>query len=88
MLLAGNVAADTDVTITVQDSSGQQATNADAPVTVTVRAAPLLNSLTITPNQSDCGTTAICSGQNGTAAVTCSARKADRSQVDRSSSTY
>jgi hypothetical protein len=40
------------------------------PVTVTVRAAPLLNSLTITPNLEDCGTGAICSGQNGTATVT------------------
>jgi len=70
VLLAGNVAADTPVTITVQDSSSAQATTADAPVTVTVRAAPLLNSLTITPNLTDCGTTAICSGQNGTAAVT------------------
>jgi hypothetical protein len=69
VLLAGNVAADTPVTITVQDSSSALATTADAPVTVTVRAAPLLNSLTITPNLTDCGTTAICSGQNGTAAV-------------------
>ena len=68
VLLAGNVAADTEVTVTVQDSSGSS--TAEAPATVTVRAAPLLNSLTITPNQADCGTTAICSGQNGTAAVT------------------
>ena len=67
VLLAGNVAADTEVTVTVQDSSG--ASTAGTPATVTVRAAPLLNSLTITPNQADCGTTAICSGQNGTAAV-------------------
>ena len=37
---------------------------------VTVRAAPLLNSLTITPSGSDCGASAICSGQNGTAVVT------------------
>lgn len=67
VLLAGNVAADADVTITVQDSSSTSTAGTSA--TVTVRAAPLLNSLTITPNKADCGTTAICSGQNGTAAV-------------------
>jgi hypothetical protein len=70
VLLAGNVAADTPVTVTVQDSSGQAATAAGVPATVTVRAAPLVNSLTITPNLADCGTSAICSGQNGTASVT------------------
>ena len=72
VLNAGNVVtgADTDVTITVQDTTTLQPAAAQASVTVTVRAAPLVNSLTITPNLAECGTTAICSGQNGTASVT------------------
>ena len=70
VLLATNVAADTEVTITVQDAATLQQVAAQVPITVTVRAAPLLNSLTITPNLADCGTGAICSGQNGTASVT------------------
>jgi hypothetical protein len=65
VLLAANVGGDTAVDVTIQDAAGQRATAA-----VTVRAAPLLNSLTITPSGSDCGTSAICSGQNGTAVVT------------------
>jgi hypothetical protein len=69
VLLATNVNDDTEVTITVQDAA-LPPSNAQVPVTVTVRAAPLLNSLTITPNLEDCGTGAICSGQNGTATVT------------------
>ena len=35
-----------------------------------MRAAPLLNTLTITPDSADCGTNAICTGQTGTATVT------------------
>ena len=35
-----------------------------------MRAAALGNALTITPNSAECGTNAICSGQNGTASVT------------------
>ncbi len=69
LLLAANVASDTDVTITIQDAATLQPAAAQVPVVVTVRAAPLVNSLTITPNLDDCGTGAICSGQNGTATV-------------------
>ena len=65
VLLANNVSVDTPVVITILDAAG---TSVQA--TVTVRAAPLLNTLTITPNLSDCGTNAICSGQTGTAGVT------------------
>ena len=43
---------------------------AQVPVPVSVRAAALGNSLTITPSSAECGTNAICSGQNGTASVT------------------
>ena len=60
-----NVLVDTPITITVRDAAGQSA-NAN----VTVSAAPLLNSLTITPNAADCGQNAICSGQTGSAQVT------------------
>jgi hypothetical protein len=69
VLLPANVTGDTDVIITAQDTP-PGATAASVAVTVTVRAAPLLNSLTITPNNTECGTTAICSGQDGTATVT------------------
>lgn len=65
VLMPANVAADTAVTITVQDAVSQLKT-----ATVTVSAAPLLNSLTITPNFDDCGKNAICSGQTGSAQVT------------------
>jgi hypothetical protein len=64
-LLASNVAADTTVDITVQDSR-----NASTTTAVTVRPAALLNNLTIKPNAADCGTNAICSGQTGTATIT------------------
>jgi hypothetical protein len=70
LLLANNVNVDTDVTINIQETGTVQPVGVQVPVTVTVRAAPLLNSLTITPNLADCGTGAICSGQNGTASVT------------------
>jgi hypothetical protein len=64
-LFASNVAVDTTVTVTIQDSDNKTVSAA-----VTVRPAALLNALTITPNLPDCGTNAICSGQSGTAAVT------------------
>jgi hypothetical protein len=64
VLLPGNVVTDTAVTITVQDSIGQRATS-----TVTVKAAPIFGTLTIKPNSGTCGTSAICSGQTGTASV-------------------
>jgi len=70
VLLANNVAADTEVTITIQETGTVQPVGAQVPVTVTVRAAAIGNSLTITPNLAECGTNAICSGQNGTATVT------------------
>ena len=70
VLLAGNVNVDTDVIITIQEGGTAQPALAQVPVTVTVRAAPLVNSLTITPSLDECGTGAICSGQNGTASVT------------------
>jgi hypothetical protein len=69
VLLANNVAADTEVTITIQETGTVTPVGAQVPVTVTVRTAALGNSLTITPGL-DCGTNAICSGQNGTASVT------------------
>ena len=67
VVVAANVQANTAVTLTVLDSIGQSTTAA-----ITVSPAPLLNSLTITPNFADCGTNAICSGQTGTATVTVS----------------
>ncbi len=68
ILNAGNVAADTAVTVTVKDV-GPLINQTEITVPVTVRAAPLLNSFTITPNLTDCGT-ALCSGQTATASVT------------------
>ncbi len=65
VLLAADVAGDTPVVITVQDAIGQT-----APVTVTVRANTLLNTFSVTPNRSECGTNAICSGQTGVASIT------------------
>src|SRR6185295_17160221 len=65
VLLPGNVVTDTAVTITVQDAIGQRATS-----TVTVKAAPIFNTLTIRPNSATCGSNAICSGMTGTATVT------------------
>ena len=65
VLLPANVLADTTVVITVQDSAGTK-TNA----TVTVKPAPIFNTLTITPASAACGTNTICSGQTATASVT------------------
>ncbi len=70
LLVANDVALSTPVTITVQDSIGQQ-----TPVAVTVVPAPLLpNLVTITPNNDCPGNPqnlggALCSGGTGTAAV-------------------
>lgn len=67
VLLANNVTTDTPVNITVKDL-GPLINQTEIIVPVTVRAAPLLNSFTITPNLQDCGT-AVCSGQTATASV-------------------
>ena len=65
VLLAANVAADTVAVITVQDAVGQTAT-----ATITVRPAPLFNTLSIVPSRTVCGTNAVCSGDTATASVT------------------
>src|SRR5947207_226839 len=61
VLLPANVLADTAVLITAQDSAGTRAT-----ATVTVKPAPIFNSLTITPASAACGANSICSGQTAT----------------------
>lgn len=66
VILAGQVAIDTAVTLTVQDAFG-----ASKLVGVSVKAAPILNALAFSPSGSDCGTD-LCSGQAGTATVTAS----------------
>jgi hypothetical protein len=63
VLLANQVAEDTSVRLTVQDATGQT-----LPVPITVKPAPLLNSLTFVPSGGDCGTD-LCSAQTGTARV-------------------
>ena len=68
VLLAGNVAADTNVDVTIVDTGPLTPTQPRVTVAVTVRAAPLLNTFTITPNLADCGTS-LCSGQTATASV-------------------
>ncbi|MDQ2961771.1 MAG: hypothetical protein M3R31_01230, partial [Pseudomonadota bacterium] len=65
VLLPANVLADTAVLITVQDAAGTKAT-----ATVTVKPAPIFNTLTIKPASPACGANAICSGQTATASVT------------------
>jgi hypothetical protein len=65
VLLPANVLADTAVLITAQDSAGTKAT-----ATVTVKPAPIFNTLTITPASAACGANTICSGQTATASVT------------------
>ena len=65
VLLPANVLADTAVLITAQDSAGTKAT-----ATVTVKPAPIFNSLTITPASAACGANSICSGGTATAKVT------------------
>ena len=64
VLLAGNVAADTATVITVQDAIGQTATS-----TITVRAAPIFGTLTITPADTTCGANTVCTGGTATASV-------------------
>ena len=63
VLLPNKVSADTDVTLTVQDSAGQTVT-----VKVTVAPSTIFNSLKFAPSGGDCGTD-LCSGQTGTATV-------------------
>jgi len=65
VLLPANVLADTVVVITAQDSAGTRTT-----ATVTVKPAPIFNTLTITPASAACGANTICSGQTATASVT------------------
>jgi hypothetical protein len=65
VLLPANVLADTAVLITAQDSAGTKAT-----ATVTVKPAPIFNTLTVKPASAACGANAICSGQTATASVT------------------
>ncbi len=65
VLLPANVSADTAVVITVQDSAG-----AKAQATVTVKPAPIFNSITVTPASTACGANTVCSGQTATAKVT------------------
>ncbi len=65
VLLANDVSADTVTVITIQDAIGQTATS-----TVTVRAAPIFNTLTITPARTTCGANTVCSGDTATASVT------------------
>lgn len=64
VLIPSDVAADTSVIITVQDAIGQTATSS-----ITVRPAPLFNTLTVVPARSACGSNAICSGDTATATV-------------------
>ena len=67
LILARNVGADTDVTLTLQDASGQS-----SEVKVTVKPAPLLNVFKVTPVPATPGTgcgTAVCSGQDAFAEV-------------------
>jgi hypothetical protein len=65
VLVAGNVTSDTAVTLTVQDSIGQTGLAG-----VTVKAAPIFNTLTVTPASTSCGANSLCSGQSATAKVT------------------
>lgn len=63
VLLPNNVTADTQVSITVQDSAGQSQI-----VKVTVTASPIFNSLKFVPSGTDCNAD-LCSGQKGTTTV-------------------
>ena len=65
VLLPANVLADTAVLITAQDSAGTKAS-----ANVTVKPAPIFNTLTITPASAACGANTVCSGQTATASVT------------------
>jgi hypothetical protein len=63
VLLANQVAADTNVRVTVRDALGQS-----QDVAIVVKPAPLLNNLTFAPSGGDCGSD-VCSAQTGTARV-------------------
>jgi len=63
VLLANQVAADTTVNLTVTDATGQT-----SKVPVSVKPAPLFNTLSFAPSGSDCGAD-LCSAQAGTARV-------------------
>lgn len=65
VLLAGDVASDTQVSITVQDAA-----TVTVGAAVTVRPSTLLNNLSVVANLPECGSNAICSGQTGTASIT------------------
>ncbi len=65
VLLANNVEADVTLAVTVKDSGTQS-----VPVTIVVRPAPLFSGLTVLASASDCGSSNLCSGATGTAAVT------------------
>ena len=65
VLLPANVLADTAVLITAQDSAGTKAS-----ASITVKPAPIFNTLTVTPASSTCGANTVCSGQTATASVT------------------
>src|SRR6202171_384643 len=64
VLIPSEVASDTTVVITVQDALGQRATSS-----ITVRPAPLFNTLTVVPSRTACGVNAVCSGDTATATV-------------------
>jgi hypothetical protein len=63
-VLPAVVIGDAPITITVRDAAGAQATSS-----LTIKPAPLLNTLNVTPNLATCGTQAICSGQTASAGV-------------------
>jgi hypothetical protein len=65
VLLANNVEADVTLAVTIKDSGAQS-----VPVTIVVRPAPLFSGLTVLASGSDCGSSNLCSGATGTAAVT------------------
>jgi hypothetical protein len=64
VLVANSVSADTPVTITVRDANGSVATSA-----LVVHPSTLISGVTVTPNLADCGSNAVCSGQNAVASV-------------------
>lgn len=66
VLLANKVSQDESVRITIEDAFGSTVN-----VAVTVKASPILNTLTVAPTGGDCGVS-LCSGQTGTASVTAS----------------
>jgi hypothetical protein len=65
VLIANNVEADVTLAVTVKDSGTQS-----VPVTIVVRPAPLFSGLTVLASGPECGSSNLCSGTTGTAAVT------------------